>query len=444
MSAVKGMALGVLAVAFALVSIARADEPASVERGRAMVRDGRFEEALVVFDSVLARFPGDLEARKQRARVLSFMKRHDEALAELDHVLSVTPQDTEARTARGRILGWAGRYDAAEAELRRAIAVHPRAAEAFVALGDVLARQGRPAEAALAYARAHELAPADAASVIGLARLRYHAGDLQAAKAAYQEALRIEPGNSEAREGLAQVEAALARQRFRVDLGYRFDRLTLGHTDWHQGSAQLAFRPTPGTSLFVGLDQYHRFDRDDTQITIGGAQRLPRGFTLAGSVTLGPDAAVVARQIYDVEGTYEATEGITALLRYRRMTYVGDVSVDLVSPGVELTWPGRVALLARYYFADSSASGIGHAGSLRLTLFPGGRLSPYVGAAYGRETFAAGTVEQTVTGTTVTAATAGMVWRFTEWSGVRLEYAYEGRRGSYTRHGIGSAVFIEF
>jgi YaiO family outer membrane protein len=381
------------------------------------------------------------EGARPRPRI---RERYEEALAELDHVLRVTSGDTEARIMRGRILGWAGRYEAAEAELRRAIADHPEAAEAFVALGDVLGWQGRTAEAALANARAREIAPADPAGVVGLARLRYRAGDLQGAKAAYQEALRIEPGNAEAREGLAQVETASARRRFRVDLGYRFDRLTLGNTDWHQGSAQLTFRPTPGTSLFVGLDQYHRFDRDDTQVTIGAAQRLPRGFTLAGSVTLGPDAAVVARQIYDVEGSYEAAEGVTVLLRYRRMTYAGDVSVDLISPGIELTWPGRVSLLARYYFADSSASGIGHAGSLRLTVFPEGRLSPYIGAAYGRETFVAGTVEQVVTGTTVTTATAGVVWRFTEWSGVRLEYAYEDRRGSYTRHGIGSAVFIEF
>src|SRR5204862_1104159 len=122
--------------------------------------------------------------------------------------------------------------------------------------------------------------------------------------------------------------------------------------------AQLTFRPTPGTSLFLGLDQYHRFDRDDTQITIGGVQRLPRGFTLAGSVTLAPDAAVVARQVYDVEATSEVVKGVTALLRYRHMTYAGDVGVDLVSPGLELTWPGRVSLLARYCFADSSASGV--------------------------------------------------------------------------------------
>ena len=385
-----------------------------------------------------------LEARKERARALGAEKRYDEALAELDTVLAVTPGDTDARIARGRILGWAGRYEAAEAELRRIIADHPEAAEAFVALGDVLGWQGRNAEAALAYTRAREIAPADPAGVIGLARLRYRAGDLAGARTAYQEALRIEPANTEARDGLAQVEKASARRRFRVDLGYRFDQLTLGNSDWHQGSAQLTFRPAPGTSLFLGVDQYHRFDRDDTQLTVGGAQRLARGFTLAAAVTLGPDAAVVARQIYDVEGSYDAAEGVTALLRYRHMVYAGNVRVDLVSPGVELTWPGRLSLLARYYFADSSASGVGHAGSLRLTLLPDGPLSPYVGAAYGRETFLGGTVEQVVTGTTVTTATAGLVWRFTEWSGVRLEYAFEDRRGSYTRQGGGATVFIEF
>ncbi|HYE93323.1 MAG TPA: tetratricopeptide repeat protein [Terriglobales bacterium] len=425
-------------------AVARADEPAALEQGRVLVREGRLEAALAIFDGILARAPSDLDARKERGRILGFLKRYAEALDDLARVLAVTPADSEARTTRARILAWTGRYDAAEAELRRALVDHPEAAETFVALGDVLAWQGRTAEAALAYTRAHALAPADAAGLVGLARLRYRAGDLPGAQRDYRDALALDPGSVEARDGLAQVERALRTRRFRVDLGYRFDRLDLGNTDWHQGSAQLTFRPVRGTSLFLGVDQYHRFDRDDTQITLGGAQRLPLGFGLGASVTVGPDAAVVARRIYDVEGTYEVAAGVTALLRYRRMTYAGDVSVDLLSPGVELTWPGRAALLARYYVADSSASGVGHAGSLRLTLFPDSAVSPYVGAAYGRETFVAGTVEQVLTATTVATGAVGVVWRFTEWSGLRLEYTVEDRRGSYTRHGVGSAVFIEF
>lgn len=429
---------------------AQAPEPAGLAEARALVRAGHLEAAAAAYTRLLDGAPQaldglpDLEVRKERGRVLGWLGRQPEALADFDRVLAAAPRDVEARIGRGRVLGWMGRYAEAEAEFRRAAADEPTAADAYTGLGDVLGWQQRHADAAAAYARARSLAPRDPEPVLGLARLLLREGNSAGARLLYEEALRLDPGNADAKAGLARVAGPSARRRVRLDLGYRRDDLSDRLGDWHQESAQVTVRPWIGTALLAGVDQYHRFGADDTQATIGAAQDLPGRLTLAGAFTLGIDADVVARQVYDVEGSHRLAPWATPLLRYRRSNFPGRIHTDLVSPGLELTWAPYVSLLGRYYYTDTSSAPAGHAGSGRLTVLPEGRVSGYVGGAHGKETFLAGTVTQVAAGTDVTSLSAGLTWRLTGGSGVRLDYTYEDRRGSFHKHGIGTSFFVEF
>jgi YaiO family outer membrane protein len=98
----------------------------------------------------------------------------------------------------------------------------------------------------------------------------------------------------------------------------------------------------------------------------------------------------------------------------------------------------------RYYFTHSSDAGDGHAGSVRISVFPEDRWSLYGSLAYGRETYLADTAEEAVRGLDVLTLAAGVVWRVRDYLGVRLDYEYEDRRGSYTKHGVGFGVIIDF
>jgi YaiO family outer membrane protein len=416
----------------------------AISEARALARAGKLTQALAIYTRILSANPEALDVATERGRVLGWLGRYHDALADFDRVLMARPRDVEARVGRARVLGWMTRHADAEAEFRRALADDPRSSEAHTGLADVLSWQGRYAEAAHAYHQAHSLAPHDPQPLLGLGRLRYRQNDLAGATAAWEEALRLDPGNSEARERLARAAAILVPRRFRLDVGYRFDALGSGNSDWHQEWARVAFRPWKATTLFVGVDQYRRFDEDDTQLTVGAIQHLYADLTLSGAFTYGVDAEVVARRIYEVELSQPVTRWIIPSLRYRRSNFPADVSVDLVSPGLELTWAPYVSLLGRYYYARVSNAGDGHAGSIRITLFPEGRLTAYTGAGYGRETFLAGTVTQVVAGDTVTSASAGIIWRITDGRGVRVDYEYEDRRRSFTKHGVGTAVFFEF
>ena len=135
---------------------------------------------------------------------------------------------------------------------------------------------------------------------------------------------------------------------------------------------------------------------------------------------------------------------ITPSLRFRWSDFVGDVYAASLAPGVELTLAPQLVVLARYFFTHSSDAGNGHAASVRVSLFPEGEWSFYGAVAYGRETYLADTVEDVVRGVNVLTLATGVVWRIREHLGLRLDYEYENRHGSYTKHGVGVGFNIDF
>ena len=426
-----------------LVGLARARAATGDATGALAVR----EEALTAFDRQLARDPSDRDARVGRAQLLAGLGRDADALAEYDRVLAAAPRDVEAILGRVPLLARQSRLDEATAAARDAVALDPKSADAWVALGDVLTRQRQLDEAARAYTEARTLAPRAVEPVLGLARLRLWQEDHPGARAGYEEALLLDPRNQDAVDALARIARAgqaPSSRRFRLYLTGRYEALDEGRSDWLQGTVVLGVRPRPGTSFFVGLDQYHRNDRDDTQISVGVGQALPGDFAIAGSFAYAFDAEVIAQEIYEVEVTRPLAPWIAASVRFRWSDFVGDVYAASLSPGVELTWKSYLAVLLRYYFTHSSDAGDGHAGSVRVSLFPEGQWSLYGSLAYGRETYLAGTVETVVSGLDVLTLAAGAIWRVRDNFGVRLDYDYEARRGSYTKHGVGVGVIIDF
>jgi YaiO family outer membrane protein len=426
-----------------LVGLGRARAAVGDATGAAAAR----QDALVAYDTRLARDPSDRDARVGRAQLLAQLGRDAEALTEYERVLATIPRDGEAELGRVPLLVRQDRLDDALDAARRAVALDPRSADARVALGDVLTRQRRFDEAAMAYTEARTLSPRAVEPVLGLARLRMWQEDLPGARAGYQEALLLDPRNEDALDALGRLsraEQAPVSRRFRLDLGGRYEALSEERSDWWQGTAVLSWRPRRGTSFFVGVDLYHRNDRDDTQVSAGAGQALPGDFTVAGSFAYGIDADVIAQQIYEVEVTRPLAPWITPSLRFRWSDFVGNVYAAALAPGVELAWSTHLAVLFRYYFTHASDAGNGHAGSVRVSLFPEHRWSVYGALGYGRETFIADTVEDVVRGLDVLTLAAGVRWRVHDRLGIRVDYEYEDRRGSYSKHGVGVGVAIDF
>jgi YaiO family outer membrane protein len=422
------------------------EEAQALVRARELVRERRLEESVIVYTRVLERNPWACEARLGRARVLGWLGRYDDALSDLDAALAQQPQNAEAQILRGRVLGWAGRYAEAEAELHEALRTHAHSSDARVALADLLVWEGREEEALEMYREAQRLAPADPEPLVGLARIRLRGGDLEGARAGYEEALRLAPDREVARRELERIDSirrASAFRPLRLELGGRIDALDEGFDDWSFQRARLTARRADGMTVSAGVERYRRFGERDTHWTAGGSGLLPGGYAISGALTVGPGASVVARRIYEVGIERRVASGLAAELRYRRSEYPGGVDVDLVSPAVHLGG-ARFELVGTYHFAHSPRSGSDHAVSARWLLYPESRLSGYVGAAYGRETFAASTVEEIRERARVIAAFCGLRWKLDDRSGLQVDYEYESRDDSYDRHGIGGGIFVDF
>ncbi|HSB14240.1 MAG TPA: tetratricopeptide repeat protein [Bryobacteraceae bacterium] len=409
---------------------------------QAHLRAGKAEEALIIYDHMVEAQPQNLEAHKGRANALGRLGRYADALEEYARVVASKPEDVEAHIGRARILGWMGRYSEAEAECRRVLTDNPNVVEAYLQLGTILGWQRKYSEAAELFERARQLAPHDPESFVGLARLRFWQDDLEGAKTFYDAALRLDPSSVDAREGLDRIAKIPRPWRFRTYVGFRFDALNGGLSDWYQETIAVSARPWKETTFLLNVDQYRRFDQDATQLTIGAAHELPAGFTLGGSFTYGFDADIVARKIYVVDLGYRLASTITPLIRYRHASFGAGVREDVVSPGVEVTWSPYVAVLGRYYYADVSTTGTNHAGFGRVTLFPEGSVSAYGSFGYGGDVLNANQVA--LREITVTTAGAGVTWRLTDRVALRLDYEYEDRRTSYIRNGVNFGISMDF
>ena len=98
---------------------------AHFNRGSLLKRMGRHEEALASYDRAILLNPLHAEALNNRAALLQVMHRPDEALRGYDQVLAIQPDHAEALNNRGTVLASLGRMDEAEQMFRRACEVRP-------------------------------------------------------------------------------------------------------------------------------------------------------------------------------------------------------------------------------------------------------------------------------------------------------------------------------
>src|SRR5262249_44157324 len=73
------------------------------DRGNALMKAKRWDEALASFDRAIALKPDFAVAHNNRARVLEALQRPDEAIASYDKVIQHRPDDAQAYFNRGKV-----------------------------------------------------------------------------------------------------------------------------------------------------------------------------------------------------------------------------------------------------------------------------------------------------------------------------------------------------
>jgi tetratricopeptide (TPR) repeat protein len=169
----------------------RRREPAGLWRERLGQLAERADEAAVRFrsnalDPATARFAAgvaDMQSGRQ-----------DEAIAVFDGVLARRPEDTAALSAKASSLVAIGRFEEAASAYAKLLALAPQDATVRYNYGVVLYRLSRFSEAAERFREVAAMEPNHAKCQYNLATLAQRAGRLGEARAAWQAFTRLEPG----------------------------------------------------------------------------------------------------------------------------------------------------------------------------------------------------------------------------------------------------------
>jgi tetratricopeptide (TPR) repeat protein len=217
----------------------RSDYLASL--GTTLRQQGRYEEALKVFDKAIQLSPDNAELWRQMGEILVQQERYDQALLSYQHALKLNPDHPDALYKSGAILDRFGRYEEALADLDRSDKALPNQALTLQARARTLFNLKRPEESLADGQRAYRLDPdnADTCNNIGAA-LRLLGRDQEALKW-FDKALDIRPNST----GFLNNKILLLYYLHRFDeifaLYARIKSLKLNDTmiNWHVSLAYL-------------------------------------------------------------------------------------------------------------------------------------------------------------------------------------------------------------
>jgi tetratricopeptide (TPR) repeat protein len=151
------------------------------QRGNALKKRKRYQEALAAYGQAIGLDPTFSDAYEARGRILDELKRFQEALADHEQAIGLDPAFSNAYEARGRVLDELKRFQEALADYEQAIRLDPNNAVAHYSKAMILYKLEAFSEARIAYNHAVEIDP-----------------NIQTVYAGYENALEVSIGFIEA------------------------------------------------------------------------------------------------------------------------------------------------------------------------------------------------------------------------------------------------------
>ena len=190
------------------------DDPTILNsRGSTLRELKRFSDALADFDAAIARKPDFSEAFNNRGNTHKDLERYDRADADFAQAIALNHNNADAYSNRGNLNKARGRYDAALADYDKAIAIAPRNAEAFYNRGTAMLGLDRP-EAALAdFERALALRPGYDGALYNHGIAQMNLGRIDAALADFDSLIGREPDRADAHWARALCNLLLGSYR---------------------------------------------------------------------------------------------------------------------------------------------------------------------------------------------------------------------------------------
>jgi tetratricopeptide (TPR) repeat protein len=162
-------------------------------RGNTLQQLGRLEEAVASYRRALGRNPLDMTAHRDLNALLYRLGRDTEFLRSYDEVAALYPDVGELPLAKGEFLFLKEDFDRAEEEFRRAARLKPDDVKPHDGLGMILASKGEFDAAIAEHETAVAMEPENMQAWRNFSRTLVRAGDAKKAIEAAERALAIEP-----------------------------------------------------------------------------------------------------------------------------------------------------------------------------------------------------------------------------------------------------------
>jgi len=240
------------------------------ERGLALHRAGRLDEAERVYTEVLRQDPADWRVHLNLGGVRLALRRLTAALASFDAALTLQADCVEAHHGRGMALLQLRRLEEALASFDAALALAPQSAELFNSRGNALRRLQRLPEALASYERSLALEPQLPAAHNNRGLALQALGRLPEAAASYERALALQPRFAEAVNNLSVVQCELGEAAAAVASGRRALELQPGMPGVH-GNLGNALRDLGRPT--EALLEYERALREEPSSALNHCQR---------------------------------------------------------------------------------------------------------------------------------------------------------------------------
>jgi tetratricopeptide (TPR) repeat protein len=167
-----------------------------IQQAEKLYQEGRYAEAVVLCNRVLAGNPKDIEANYRRGMAYYRLQKYDLAIADLDRAISLDPKHSRSYSGRASVFYSLERYQEAIQSAETALKIDPNYASAYInrALCRRELKDARGAAADLD--RALQIDPKNTTALINRGLLKSDAGDAAGAVADYDLALSIAPDNT--------------------------------------------------------------------------------------------------------------------------------------------------------------------------------------------------------------------------------------------------------
>ena len=179
--------------------------------GATLTQLERYEEALAVYQEVLAESPGGHNVRFKAGFLLQLLGRDEEAEEHYLHALRYNPDAEEIHYNLGVICLRHERYPEAVERLFRAVSLAPKNALFQLDYGEALFRSGLVDKSISVFRHAAQLDPTIARVQFNLGLAATRKGDPAKAEAAFRRVLEMEPEHADAHYGLATCLHATGR-----------------------------------------------------------------------------------------------------------------------------------------------------------------------------------------------------------------------------------------